>query len=76
MIGIRNNKGGTMKLKMSAFDWTAWIFVVIGAINWGLTGLFSFDVVQIVFGTSPWLAKLVYALIGTSGIYWLVKLIR
>lgn len=70
------NEGGMMKLKMSATDWAAWIFVVIGAVNWGLTGLFSFDVVQIVFGTSPWLAKVVYTLIGTSGVYWLVKLVR
>ena len=76
MIETMKQKGGTMKLTMSALDWAAWIFVIIGAINWGLTGLFTFDVVQIVFGTSPWLAKLVYVLIGSSGIYWLAKLVR
>lgn len=58
-----------MKTKMSEFEWAAWIFVVIGALNWGSMGLFSFDVVQVVFGTSPVLAKVVYALIGASGVY-------
>lgn len=65
-----------MKMKMSELDWAAWIFVIIGAINWGLFGLFKLDVVQIVFSTSPYLAKILYLFIGSSGVYWLVKLFR
>lgn len=61
------------KIKMSELEWAAWIFVIIGAVNWGLVGLFKLDLVQIVFGTSPLLARGAYILIGLSGMYWLYK---
>lgn len=60
---------------MSELEWAAWICVIIGALNWVSYGIFSFDLVQVVFGTSPWLAKIAYSLIGASGAYWLTKLI-
>lgn len=63
-----------MNTKMSDLEWAAWIFVVVGALNWFSFGLFSFDLVQVVFGTSPILSKIVYGLIGASGAYWLVKI--
>lgn len=63
-----------MKAKMSELDWAAWIFVIIGAVNWGIYGLFTLDVVQIIFSTSPYLAKTVYVFIGLSGAYWFIKL--
>lgn len=63
-----------MNTKMSELEWAAWIFVIIGALNWASFGLFSFDVVQVVFGTSPILAKVAYGLIGASGVYFLAKL--
>ena len=62
-----------MKTKMNEMDWAAWMFVMIGAVNWGLVGLFKLDLVQIVFGTSPNLATLMYVLIGVSGVYWVWK---
>lgn len=65
-----------MKMKMSELDWAAWIFVIIGALNWGLVGLFKFDVVQVIFSTSPMLGRIIYVLVGVSGVYWLVKLFR
>ncbi len=67
-------KGGNMNTKMSELEWAAWIFVIIGALNWASFGLFAFDSVQVVFGTSPLLAKVVYGLIGVSGAYSLAKL--
>lgn len=63
-----------MNIKMSELEWATWIFVIIGALNWVSYGIFSFDLVQVVFGTSPWLAKTAYGLIGASGAYWLAKL--
>lgn len=65
-----------MKMKMSELDWAAWIFVVIGALNWGLVGLFKFDVVQVIFSTAPLLERVLYVLVGASGLYWLVKLFK
>ncbi len=64
-----------MKMKMNELDWATWVFVVIGALNWGLVGAFKFDVIMLVLGTSPALVELVYILVGLSGLYWLYKMI-
>lgn len=42
---------------------------VIGAINWGLVGFANFDLVAAIFGTLSGLSRLVYILVGISGIY-------
>lgn len=49
----------------------ALILVVIGAINWGLIGLFQFDLVATVFGANDQAAiipRIIYTLVGISGI--------
>lgn len=44
--------------------------VIIGAINWGLIGLFSFDLVAFLFnGQTSLLSRLTYTLVGLSGLY-------
>lgn len=63
-----------MKMKMSEIDWAAWVFVLLGALNWGLVGAFKLDLVQTILGTSPGLVQLVYILVGLSGLYWLYKM--
>lgn len=42
---------------------------IIGAINWGLIGLFRFDLVALLFGDMSWLSRIVYALVGLCGLY-------
>ena len=43
--------------------------VIIGAINWGLIGLFQFDLVAALFGgQTAGLARVVYTLVGISGV--------
>ena len=61
-------------MKMKELDWVAWVFVTLGALNWGLVGAFKLDLVQTVLGTSPGLVQLVYILIGLSGLYTLYKM--
>lgn len=46
----------------------AYILVIIGALNWGLYGVSGLDLVQIVFGSIPMIAGILYVLIGLSGI--------
>jgi uncharacterized membrane protein YuzA (DUF378 family) len=58
---------------MKAVDLTAAILVIVGALNWGLVGLFKFDLVAAIFGTSV-LASIVYVLVGLAGAYQLVRL--
>ena len=47
------------------------ILVIAGAVNWGLFGFFRFNLVSFVFGNMSWLSRVIYALIGLSGIYML-----
>ena len=50
-------------------DGTALIIAIIGAVNWGLIGLFRFDLVAVLFGDMSWLSRIVYVLVGISGLY-------
>jgi len=44
--------------------------VIIGAINWGLIGVFQFDLVAAIFGGQhAVLSRLIYTLVGISGLY-------
>ena len=49
--------------------WLATIFVIVGALNWGLVGLFNFNLVTAIFGNFPMLARGIYFLVGLSGLY-------
>lgn len=49
--------------------------VIVGALNWGLMGLFQFDLVAAIFGgPQAALSRIVYLLVGASGLYQLVPL--
>lgn len=54
---------------MVTLHWMALVLVIVGALNWGFVGLFQFDIVAALFGgqAAP-LSRLVYALVGISGI--------
>ena len=44
--------------------------VIIGALNWGLIGFFNFDLVTTLFGGSMyWVARVIFALVGLSGLW-------
>ena len=50
-------------------DFTALTIAIIGAVNWGLIGFFSFDLVAFIFGNMSWFSRIVYALVGICGLY-------
>lgn len=54
---------------MKAVDMIAAAFLFIGGINWGLVGLFSFDLIGWIFGSMSGLSRLIYVLVGVSAIY-------
>jgi uncharacterized membrane protein YuzA (DUF378 family) len=54
---------------MKSLEYIALILVVIGALNWGLIGFFSFDLVRAIFGDMTLISRIVYALVGVSGLY-------
>lgn len=43
------------------------VFTIIGAIVWGLIGLFNFNLVEFIFGTSV-LSRIVYIIVGICGL--------
>lgn len=47
----------------------AFVLVIVGAINWGLVGLLNMDLVASLLGEGSALSKLVYILVGVSGVY-------
>ena len=53
---------------MKIVNLIALILLVVGGLNWGLVGLFNFDLVAILLGTMSVLARVVYALVGLSAI--------
>ena len=55
-------------------DKIALILVIVGALNWGGVGLFGFDTVAFLFGgQAAVLSRIVYALLGLTGL-WYIKL--
>jgi len=54
---------------MKYIDLVAAVLVLVGAINWGLVGLFQFNVVSTVFGDPATLGRLIYILVGVSGVF-------
>lgn len=55
--------------RMSALDWIAMLLLIVGGVNWGLVGLFDFDLVAFLFGAMTGLSRVVYALVGLSALY-------
>ena len=61
---------------LSPITWVAIALVVIGAINWGLVGLFAFDLVAAIFGPLTALSRVVYVAVALAGIYLIVDAAR
>jgi len=56
-------------------DRIALILAIIGGLNWGMVGLFRFDIVAALFGgTASGLSRVVYALVGLSAL-WCISLL-
>ncbi len=56
-------------MNTSGLDYTALTIAIIGAINWGLIGFFKFDLVAFICGNMSWISRIIYAIVGISGLY-------
>ena len=65
-----------MMKQCGVLNWVALILVIIGALNWGLVGAFSLDVVKMLFGDMTNISRIIYIVIGVAGLYKLVCAIR
>lgn len=58
-------------------DTIALILSIIGSINWGLVGIFQFDLVSWIFGgQDAIISRIIYALIGLAGLWCISLLFR
>ena len=58
-------------------DTLALILSIIGSINWGLVGLFQFDLVSWIFGGQDALvSRIIYTVIGLAGLWCITLLFR
>ena len=53
---------------MKVIDNIALVLIIIGAINWGLVGLFNFNLVDTIFGTMSVISRIIYILVGICGL--------
>ena len=56
-------------LKLRPLGWIALVVAIIGALNWGLVGLFQFDVIEAIFGEMTPLSRIIYTIVGLGGLY-------
>ena len=56
-------------------DWITLVILFIGGLNWGLVGLFHFDLVTGIFGDYSPIARIIYIIVGLCAIYVLVRAI-
>ena len=52
------------------------ILLIVGGLNWGLVGLFDFDLVAALFGEMSALSRIVYVLVGISALWQIVPLLK
>ena len=54
---------------MKELHMVTFLLMVVGAVNWGLVGLFNFNLVNTLLGSMPSIERLVYVLVGASAVY-------
>lgn len=59
---------------MKVIDKIALVLIIVGALNWGLIAIFNFDLVAAIFGDMTVISRIVYGLVGVSGL-WGIKLL-
>lgn len=59
-------------MKLNAWDWITMVLVIVGGLNWGLVGVFQYDLVAGIFGggdPAAVLPRIIYVLVGLSALY-------
>ena len=54
---------------MKALNAVILTLIIIGGINWGLIGLFNYNLVDSIFGTMSLISRVIYTLVGVAAIW-------
>jgi uncharacterized protein len=60
----------------NVLDWIALILVIIGGLNWGLIGIFNFNLVTAIFGAAALVTQIIYILVGIAALWTIVYLFK
>jgi len=61
---------------MRTLDLITLVLLIIGGLNWGLVGVFDFDLVAALLGEGTVPSRIVYVLVGLSGVWQLVRALQ
>jgi len=62
--------------RLNTMDWVALVLLIVGGLNWGLVGLFGFDLVAALFGDMSVLSRIVYVLVGIAAVLVAIEAFR
>ncbi len=68
LFAYSNTRNQRRREKMKTLQKVCLVFTIIGAINWGLIGLFDFNLVSTLFGDENVITRIVYVLVGIAGV--------
>lgn len=61
---------------MKVLNLTTLVLLIVGGLNWGLVGLFDFDLVATLFGADSILSNIIYVLVGVSAVVQIAPLVQ
>lgn len=56
----------------NTLDWVTLALLIIGGLNWGLVGVFDFNLISYLFGEMSVVSRAIYDIVGLSALYMLV----
>ena len=59
----------TTRRSFGALDWIAMVLLIVGGLNWGLVGLFDYNLVARLFGDGSAITRIIYIAVGLSALY-------
>lgn len=62
--------------RLTTIDVALMVLLIIGGINWGLVGLFQFDLVANLFGVMSSMSRIIYSAVGLAALYIIYVLYR
>jgi uncharacterized membrane protein YuzA (DUF378 family) len=61
---------------MRALNILTLVLLIVGGLNWGLVGLFDFNLVSAIFGDMTLLSRIIYVLVGIAALWQIIPLAR
>lgn len=61
---------------MRALNKISLLLLIVGGLNWGLVGLFGFDLVATLFGEMSVVSRIVYVLVGVAAVLQIAPLVK